>query len=79
MALAASGAQSDAAWYADQIQPRAILKGVRRYETEAAIAKNRSCRFCDDVHSRLTQPRQDLLRSSEVKLRQFRENHKACI
>src|SRR6516164_5129918 len=29
-----------AAWYADQIQPRAILKGMRRYETEAAIARN---------------------------------------
>src|SRR5580704_15389410 len=32
-----------AARYADQIQPRAILKGMRRYETEAAIAGNRRC------------------------------------
>ena len=59
---------SDAAGYADQIQARAVFECVRRHEAEAAVAWYRICRFCDDVHCRLRQPRQDLLQAGEVEL-----------
>ena len=55
--------------HTDQIEARAILKRVRGYETEPAVAWHRSCRFCRNVHHGLRQSRQDLLWTGEVELR----------
>src|SRR5215472_11456405 len=62
------------AGHADQIERRAVGKGVRRYEAEPAVARYRFARFGDDVDSRLRKQRQHLQRSGEIELRQIRKN-----
>src|SRR5262245_16267140 len=58
-----------AAGYADQVQARRVLKGVRGYEAQPTVARHRVCGFGDDMHRRLRQSGQYLLRIGEVELR----------
>src|SRR5579864_6030607 len=55
-----------AAGDADQVEARAVLKGMGRYETEDTIARHRSSGFGDDMHRRSRQPSENLLRTCEV-------------
>src|SRR5215831_5888901 len=68
-----------AAGHTDQVEVRTSLERVRGHQSESAVAWHWSCRFCHDVHRRLWQARQHLLRTRKVELRQVREDDKADV
>ena len=68
-----------AAGNAEQIQGRAVFERVRGNQTEAAVAGHGSRRLRDDMHRRLRQSCEDLLRTGEVELSQIRKDDEAYI
>src|SRR5262249_35925639 len=55
-----------AAGNADQIERRAICERMRRHQTKATVTRHGIGRLCNDMHGRLGQSGEHLLRTSEV-------------